>query len=330
MAIYTNAQHTYSQVGIKEDLADMVYRIDPEETPFQSNISTKGRAKNTLVEWQTQALAAPAANYQVEGDVTNAGNATARVRLNNRCAISKKVYAVTGTSQSVEVAGVDNELDEQRLLKGIELKRDMEVTLLANTGYDAGSSSSARKLAGLPAYVTNADVTGIGGYSVSSGTGSTAWNFGASTVRALSLTILNAAMKTAYVAGGKPKMLMVSPDQKVNFSQLALASNLSGGVQIRYNLNQVRPAALIGAVETWQSDFGALDVIVNVQQASDAAFLNKTAFLIDPRFVDVAFLRPFQVEQLAKTGDADAEHVIAEYTLRVGAPKAHAILPQLA
>jgi hypothetical protein len=100
--------------------------------------------------------------------------------------------------------------------------------------------------------------------------------------------------------------------------------------QIRYNLNQVSPAALIGAVETWQSDFGALDVIVNVQQASDAAFLNKTAFLIDPRFVDVAFLRPFQVEQLAKTGDADAEHVIAEYTLRVGAPKAHAILPQLA
>ncbi|MBL8630722.1 MAG: DUF5309 domain-containing protein [Rhodospirillaceae bacterium] len=330
MALYTNAQNTYSQIGIKEDLADMVYRIDPEETPFQSNISTKGRAKNTLVEWQTQALAAPSANYQVEGDVTNAGTATARARLNNRCAISKKVYAVTGTSQSVEVAGVDNELDEQRLLKGIELKRDMEVTLLANTGYDAGSSSSARKCAGLPAYVTNADVSGMGTYSASLGTGSTAWNLASSTTRALSLTILNAAMKTAYVAGGKPKMLMLSPDQKVNFSQLALASNLSGGVQIRYNLNQVRPAALIGAVETWQSDFGALDVIVNVQQASDASFLNKTAFLIDPRFVDVAFLRPFQVEQLAKTGDADAEHVIAEYTLRVGAPKAHAILPQLA
>jgi hypothetical protein len=329
MAIYTNAQNTYAQIGIKEDLAEMVYRIDPEETPFQSNIATKGRAKNTLVEWQTQSLSPPAANYQIEGDVTNAGTSTARVRMNNRCAISKKVFAVTGTSQFVEVAGVESELDEQRLLKGVELKRDMEVTLLANTGYDAGSSASARKCAGLPAYVTNADTTGMGTFSVSSGTGSTAWSLGSATVRPMSLSILNAAMKTAYIAGGKPKMLMVSPDQKVNFSQLALASNLSGGVQIRYNLNQVRAAALIGAVETWQSDFGALDVVVNVQQASDAAFLNKTAFLIDPRFVDVAFLRPFQVESLAKTGDAEAEHVIAEYTLRVGAPKAHAILPML-
>ncbi len=329
MAIYTNAQSTYAQVGIREDLAEMVYRIDPEETPLQSNIATKGRAKNTLVEWQTQALAPPAANYQLEGDVTNAGSATARVRMNNRCAISKKVYAATGTSQFVELAGVESELDEQRLLKGVELKRDMEVTLLANTGYDAGSTVSARKCAGLPAYVTNSDTTGMGNFTASSGTGSLAWNLAGATNRALSLSILNGAMKTAYVAGGKPKMLMLSPDQKVNFSQLALASNLSGGVQIRYNLNQVRPAALIGAVETWQSDFGALDVVVNVQQASDPTFLNKTAFLVDPRFVDVAFLRPFQVESLAKTGDADAEHVIAEYTLRVGAPKAHAVLPML-
>ncbi|MDX2143013.1 MAG: DUF5309 family protein [Rhodospirillaceae bacterium] len=329
MAIYTNAQNTYSQVGIKEDLAEMVYRIDPEETPFQSNISTKGTAKNTLVEWQTQSLAPPAANYQIEGDVTATGTATARVRLNNRCAISKKVYAVTGTSQAVEVAGVQSELDEQRLLKGVELKRDMEVTLLANVGYDAGSTASARKCAGLPAYITNADTSGMGNFTVSSGTGATAWNLAGATDRALSLTILNSAMKTAYVAGGKPKMLMVSPDMKVKFSGLALASNLSGGVQLRYNVNQVRPAALIGAVETWQSDFGALDVIVNVQLASDATFLNKTAFLIDPRFAEVAFLRPFQVEELAKTGDAEAEHVLAEYTLKVGAPKSHAILPML-
>ncbi|MBL8644411.1 MAG: DUF5309 family protein [Rhodospirillaceae bacterium] len=252
------------------------------------------------------------------------------MRLGNRCSISKKVYAVSGTSNAVDVAGVDNELDEQRLLKGIELKRDMEINLLSNTAYDATSSTaSARKNAGLPAYITNADVSGIGGYTIGSGTGATAWNLAGATIRALTLTILNAAMKAAYVDGGKPKLLMLSPDQKVIFSGLAFSST-AGGVQIRYNMNQVRPAALIGAVETWQSDFGAVDVVVNVQFASDTSFLNQTAFLIDPRYVDVPFLRPFMVEPLAKTGDADPEHVLAEYTLRVGAPNAHAFIPKLA
>ncbi|MDX2224590.1 MAG: DUF5309 family protein [Rhodospirillaceae bacterium] len=329
MAILTNAQHTYSQKGIQEDLATMVYRIDPEETPFQSNISTRGRAKNTLVEWQTQALAPPATNYKLEGDVANADTITNRLRLQNRCSISKKIFAVSGTSQSVDVAGIENELDEQRLLKGIELKRDMEVTLLANNAFETGSTTSVRECAGLPAYVTNYDGTGMGTHSVSSGDGTAAWNLASATVRPLSLSILNAAMKAAYVAGGKPKMLMVSPDQKVKFSELALSPTLSGAVQVRYALNQVRPAALVGAVETWQSDFGALDVMVNVQQASDAGFLNKTAFLVDPRYAEVVFLRPFTSEKLAKTGDADTEHVIAEYTLKVGAPKAHAILPML-
>lgn len=327
MALYTNAQNTYAQIGIREDLADMVYRIDPEETPFQSNIKTNGKAKSTLVEWQTQTLAAAAVNQQLEGDDASATAATARVRLNNRCVISKKVYAVSGTSIEVEVAGVDNELDEQRLLKGIELKRDMEVTLLQNGAYATGSSTTVRKLAGLPAYTNNTNMDGVSTYSIAQGTGATAWTYSSST-RALSLSIVAATVKECYIDGGKPKMLMLSPDQKMKFSALCLSTTLGGGAQVRYNMNQVRAAALIGAVETYQSDFGALDVIPNVQFAGDST-LNATGFVIDPKFLEVAFLRTMRTEQLAKTGDSVAEHVLAEYTLKVGAPKANGIIPML-
>lgn len=335
MTMTTNAQNTYAQIGIREDLSNTVYRIDPEETPFQSNIQTNKKAIQTLHEWQTQGLAAQATNYALEGDETAAAAATNRVRLANRLAISKKVFAVTGTGMEVTVAGVDDELVEQRLLKGIELKRDMEVTLLANKGRGSGSSTTARTCAGFPSYISNFD-TGLystgAAWSASATPGVSAFSM-TSVAQTLTLTSLNATMKAAYIDGGKPKMLMLSPGAKIKFSELSMASG-SGAVQIRYNVNTVRPGALIGAVDVWQSDFGAVDVAANVQMAFDESSDNETnriGFLFDPRYVGVAFLgkRKFLSERLAKAGDGEKEHILSEYCLEVGAPNAHAILPKI-
>ena len=48
MAQPTNTFDTYDSVGIREDLADVIYNVDPSETPFYSK-SAKTKAKNTLV-----------------------------------------------------------------------------------------------------------------------------------------------------------------------------------------------------------------------------------------------------------------------------------------
>ena len=53
---------TYQTVGIREDLADIIYSISPTETPFMSGVA-KARATNTSHQWQTDALAAVAANH---------------------------------------------------------------------------------------------------------------------------------------------------------------------------------------------------------------------------------------------------------------------------
>src|SRR6185437_15154104 len=108
---------TYEAVGDREDLSDIIYRIDPTDTPF---MSAAAQEKATAVnhEWQTQALAAAASNAQLEGGdaVTNA--ATPTVRLGNICQISTKVARVSGTQQAVDHAGRDNELAYQETLKG--------------------------------------------------------------------------------------------------------------------------------------------------------------------------------------------------------------------
>lgn len=325
MAMTTNAQNTYAQVGIREDLKDVVYRIDPEEVPFQSNISTSGTATNTYKEWQVQELASPSkTNQQLEGRTYSAAAVTARTRMGNRCQISDKVFAVTNTGQAVDVAGVTNEYDEQMVLKAIELKRDMEVSLLDNNAQAAGGTTTVRETAGLATFLTNVDMTGVQDYTAATGDGTDAWNLSGTTARALTLTILNSAMKSAYIDGGKPTMIMLSPTQTVNFTGLALASSISGAAQVRYNLSDVEAAAIIGSVEGWRSDFGGVKRTINVQMASDTAFLDDAAFLIDPRFAEVAFLREIQEVDLPEVADSNEGVVRAEYTLCVGAPKAHA------
>jgi hypothetical protein len=332
MTMLTNAQNTFAQIGIKENLQDMVYRIDPEETPFQSNVATNGTVKNTLHEWQTQALASAATNYALEGDDTAAVAATARVRLTNRCAISKKVFTVTGTAMAVDVAGVGNELDEQRLLKGIELKRDMEIVLLANQEIDAGSTLTARRCAGLASYTTLTDTTGWSGvagtnWCVSTGTGVDNWSIGTgASARPLTLSIINGTILSVRVAGGKPTILMLPPFLKQKLSNQALSTG-SGAVQVRSNLqNGGVAASVVGAVDSYLTDFGPLAVTDNVQMAAETSFLSKCVYLIDPRYLSVGFLRQMQGERLAKTGDGEREHVLAEYTLIVGAPTSNGIL----
>src|SRR6266487_1022241 len=118
MALPTNTFATYEAIGNREDLSDVIYRIDPTDTPFMTGIE---REKATAVnhEWQTQALAAAATTAT-----------TSTVRLGNICQISYKVPRVTGTQRAVEHAGRDDELAYQEMLKGLELKRDLEAILV--------------------------------------------------------------------------------------------------------------------------------------------------------------------------------------------------------
>src|SRR5438034_7105542 len=81
MALPTNTFATYEAIGNREDLSDVIYRIDPTDTPFMTGIE---REKATAVnhEWQTQALAAAdTTNAQLEGDDATTTATTPTVRL---------------------------------------------------------------------------------------------------------------------------------------------------------------------------------------------------------------------------------------------------------
>ena len=99
MAIVANTFQTYQAIGRRENLADTIYNISPSDVPFMSMIG-RSKATNTLAEWQTDALAAAAANAHIEGDEYAFTAVTPTVRLGNYTQISRKTVIVSGTQQA--------------------------------------------------------------------------------------------------------------------------------------------------------------------------------------------------------------------------------------
>ena len=128
MAVPAGSYQTYSAVGEREDLTDIIYDISPLDTPFMTN-ATRETATMTLYEWQTDSLDTAASNAQIEGDDATTNTASPTSRLGNYTQISTKVPRVTGTLRAVNTAGRADELSYQISKRGRELKRDMETAL---------------------------------------------------------------------------------------------------------------------------------------------------------------------------------------------------------
>jgi len=309
---------TYAAVGLREDLSDIIYNIAPTDTPF---MSTVGKTKATAVyhEWQTDSLAAAAANAAVEGADASTATLSPTTRVGNRTQISQKTVGVTGTLQAVDKAGRKSELAYQLSKASSEIKRDMEFTLLNNTVQSNGTAgSTARVLGGLQTWLSSNGDFGSGGSAGSSGT--TARTNG--TNRTFTETELKTVIKEVFESGGSPKILMVTPAHKQTVSAF------SGIAAQRYMAPSDAPTTIIGAADIYLSDFGSVSVVPNRFMLSGNS-ANEVAFVLDPEYAAVAYLRPFQTIELAKNGDSDRTQLLVEYTLEVKNEAAHGIIADL-
>jgi hypothetical protein len=315
MAIVTNTFTTFAAKGIRENLANIIYNISPEETPFQSNIG-KDSVQNTLYEWQTDALQAAATNAQLEGDdITSYEPVTATVRMQNYVQISRKTVVLSATEEIVNKAGRKSELAYQLAKKGAELKRDMELVMVQSQIASAGSTSAARTTGSVLAFIkTNTDTTGTDpSYTTLPNSLRTD-----GTVRTFTETILKNVIQKTWTSGGTPKILMTGPVNKQRVSGFA------GIAATRYNIEGgAKPATIVGAADVYVSDFGNVTVVANRFQRE------RDALVLDPEYASVAYLRPFQQIELAKTGDAEKRLLIVEYGLKITSENAHGLAADL-
>lgn len=323
MTTATNAFTTYAQVGIKENVSNIITNITPDETPAYSTFK-KFSVKNRLYEWQTDALAAPADNNKPEGDVAVIQTSVATTMLDNRTQISYKSMSVSDTSRTVSTYGRGDEYDYQIMKRGRELKTDIEIGLLKNAAKDVGGTGGTNRIsAGLPTWITN-----LARGTAPTGDGSDVVDTGQTQIPTTALTyaMCATAMTMAFDDGGEPSILMLPSILKRTFSSLAFSSTPSTA-DVRYNLSSSKPATAVGTVEKWLSDFGTVDVVVNRQMGRVSSnMLNNAAFFIDPSRVRVGILQDTEVIPLSKRGLADEAMIRTEWTLEVSAPTAHAAI----
>lgn len=308
MAIVTNTFTKYDAVGIREDLANVIFNISPQTTPFVSNMTKRRKVTNTFFEWQTDSLAAAAANAQIDGDDLSSYTAvTATSRLGNYTQIMRKDFIIADNlSGALDLAGRRSEIAYQLAKKGDELKRDMEYNLCGvNVAAVAGNSSTARKTASLSAFIRTNTSRGTGGAdpTVSSGVVNAAATDG--TQRAITETLLKTVLQSVWSEGGEPKMAMVGPHVKT------VISGFAGIAAQRYMAPSDSPTTIIGAADVYLSDFGSVQIVPSrFSRARDC-------YIVDPDMCELATLRPIQSEELAKTGDATKYMLLAEVGLQV-------------
>jgi hypothetical protein len=293
------ATNITAAIGIREDLTDVIYNISPTETPFMSNI---GRTKCTATthEWQTDSLATAAVNQQLEGeDYDSAGleASVVTVRPTNLTTISAKTLIISGTLESTLKAGRKSEIAYQVAKKGKEIKRDIEVTLSRQQAPVAQTGTTSRKTRALESWIdTNTSETGsthASTYVITDGT-----------QRDLTEALAKAAIQAAWTSGGDPEMMLCGPVNKQNIS-----SQFSGIATMYREQSGVGPGTIIGAADIYVSDFGELKVVPSRFSR------DRTISIVQKDMWAVAYLRPFKVWELSKTGDSEKRLLLAEYTL---------------
>lgn len=311
MAIPANTFQTYSAVGVREDLADIIYNISPTETPFISNVG-KGSAKSTYHEWQIDSLDAAADNKAVEGDDAGAGAITPTVRVGNYTQIASKTISLSGSNQVTDAAGRASEMAYQLAKRGQELKRDMEVTLVGtNKGQASGSSGTARELGSVQSWLATNVNLGTGG-AAPEGDGTDARTPG--TNRAFTEAMLTDVITKTWVSGGMPSVIMCNAGQKAKITAFT-------GNATKYK--EVNDKTVINAVDVYVSDYGDLSVVPN-------RFMDTSAVLVlQPDMWSVDYYRDFQTHDLAKTGDSDKKQILVEYTLASKQEAASGIIADL-
>ena len=301
MAQPSNTFDSYDAVGIREDLKDVIYNISPEETPFYTK-ARKTTARNTLVEWQTDSLRASAANAHIEGDATTAEARSATTRLGNYTQIFKNAVVVPDTDDGLDKAGRAKEIAYQTLKIAKEQKLDIEKALFANNARVAGNSTTARELAGAPAWLVTNTVYGANEGANPTGDGTDARTDETTALTAFDQTKFDTVMQSIWEAGGKPDTVYLSA------FQMNKALGFTGNNNQRSQV-QAGDERVVKSLAVYVTPWGSVEFMPSRENRS------RDVFIMQDDMWEVAVLRPTKNVALAKTGDNTTRQVVTELTL---------------
>lgn len=306
MAKATNAFDTYTATANREELADVIYNISPADTPVLSAAGKKN-VNNVTFDWQTDQLQAASSTGVLEGDDITADATPATTRESNVCQINRVTARSTGSQEASDAAGMTSLLAYSMSLRAKELKRNMETAICGKQNKTAGNATTARATRGIESWLSTNTSRGTSGANSSGAVTD-------GTQRAFTEALLKPVLKSGFDEGAEPTLLVVGGFNKQAVSGFTGRSNARAMIDENTASN---------SVDVYISDFNTLNVVPS--RFSRA----RSALILDPNMISIAYLRDFETFDLAKTSDSSAKAMIVEYGVCMHNEAAHGIVADL-
>jgi len=260
---------------------------------------TRSLGSSTMVTLATNATFAIVGMARLEGDDSDPIGYTDLSTNSNYTQIFHKEIKQTGTAPYQDRYGMSDQMQYESAKSIPEMMRLIERTLQYGKRA-AGSTTTPRMMGGYQEFITTNKASGA---SIS--------------VSSAAVGQIEDAVELAYNAGGSGDyMAIVNP---AVYQKIKNAYDSSAFV--RYAPEQSRFGTLVDTIVT---PFGNVSFVIDRWQLSTLIPILK----LDN--VGMLTLRPWQVEDLAKTGDAEKKQLIGEFTFCLKLEKSHALMTAVA
>ena len=318
---------------VNEDLMQKIMDISDIPLPFTDRISS-GSHSNSAPSWTLDRLLNPdLTNAVVDGDDAGLDESNLGIRVNQQSQISQKTLRVSVRSNDVSTVGFQQTMAYQLMMRGNELRRDVEAIMLSNQASVADDGSSVAGLsAGVNAWTVGTDI--FGNVTGSANRGALGADGGwldtptdglvasavLGTPRALSLTDIQDVAQSVWQLGGDPVLVMSRPLVIRSLSTFMFTSSAQIATLDRDTAGSNEATQALMSVNVLITDFGVtMSMVANrLQQAMDAPSteLNDSLFVMDPSQWLQSFLTGYNSAPLARTGTAVNSQISGDWTLK--------------
>lgn len=252
---------------------------------------TRGVAGGTNATHTSTAAISVVGMARLEGADSDAVGFTDKTTTSNVTDIFHQEVKVNRSQRLMSQYGLDDEMKYQEDKVIPSLMRLIELEVLESKALAAGSATTPRIFGGIQAFVTTNKVSGA----------------------TLSQAQFESAVMSIYQNGGTPPFnAYVSP---VNYQKVK--NFYDSSLFLKVERSETTVGMVIKQIAT---PFGEVNLIL------DRWCSNSIIPILCPANAGMVTYDPFHVDELAKTGDADKEEVVGEFSFCLRQQKSHALL----
>lgn len=333
-----------TQVGVREDLADVVSIADAASTPFTSMIRKGKKLGNTNFEWQADDYESPDANSVIDGtdvdvatdaddgvdaptisedyETADLGNkienvGRKRALLSNYGHYFRRAFRVSTLAEEVsDVAGVNSEIAKGMAKKTTELKRSMELVCLGDQVATAQVvGTNGYKTRGLGSWTEAGDYSGDAAYYAPNT---------AAVKRVLSAATLQASdvqdvLEGIFLETGQSNgmQLVAGTALRRAFSDLVANSvTVTNNPTVVRTMNQSEDKTFQSTIDVFQGDFGSVHVHPDLYTPD----VNR-GYVFDPSKIEFRYGFLPRSRKLVNNGGGEGRYIEAFGGLVVDNPK---------